>query len=178
MVNNSAILCNWGVYDILEYLSTKYNIESYLCVGVQEGNCLKHVLSGSKIVSKLLLCDTWGSEYGGTNRGNHDHITTLLNKIGYKGKVIFLDGDSIELIPIINDDVYDLSFVDGNHSEEHALSDMVNVWKLTKMVMIVHDIRMVDVWSALTKFLDTVASCVRVEFTTEWTGTAIVYRVG
>lgn len=166
----------WGSYEILSELAP--HASSYLCIGVQEGVCLRHVLTANPSIRQLILCDTWGTAHGGSGRGNHDHISAMLRlDIRYRGDVLYLDGDSADLIPkLLPPDSVDLSYVDGDHAEEAALTDMVNVWPLTKKAMIVHDIRMPEVWAALTRFLDTVLSQCTVSIANGGTGTAVIWR--
>lgn len=166
------ITVEMGSYEVLAALAPR--ARSYLCVGVQEGECLGHVISANPAIRRLALCDTWGSHFGGTGRGSHDHIAARLAKAGWAGTVNYLDGDSRRLIPLLNE-TFDLSYVDGDHTEEAALEDMLNVWPRTLLAMVVHDIRTVPVWSALIRFLDGVpaatVSCAMGGF-----GTAVVWR--
>ena len=162
----------WSSYEILAALAPR--ARSYLCVGVQEGECLGHVIAANPLIERLALCDTWGSQHGGTGRGNHDHIAERLMSARYGGAVHYLDGRSADLIPTLTE-TFDLSYVDGDHSEEAALVDMGTVWPRTRWAMVVHDIRMAQVWAALTRFLDgktgATLACAMGGY-----GTAVVYR--
>lgn len=138
-----------GPYEILTALAPM--CKSYLCVGVQEGICLSHVLRANPDINRLMLCDTWGPHHGGTNRGSHEHIQSLLDGLGFAGIVEFLDGSSQELLPGVSR-CFDLTYVDGDHSEEAAYADLVNVWRLTTRAMVVHDTQMPEVAAALERF--------------------------
>lgn len=162
----------WGSYEILTALAP--DARSYLCVGVQEGECLEHVVRANPAIERLALCDTWGPEHGGTGRGTHDHIAARLARLGYCGSVAYLDGRSEDLVPTLTES-FDLSYVDGDHSEEAAFVDLGNVWPRTSRAMVVHDIRMASVWSAFTRFCDSIKgaslACAMGGF-----GTAVAYR--
>lgn len=104
---------------------------SYLEIGTRDGDSLKAVLFGWSTPMKLVLCDTWGGKYGGSRRGNHNHIQKFLSNIRFEGIVKFLDGDSKYMIPTLNEE-FDLILVDGDHSYEGAYTDLQNTWKLLK----------------------------------------------
>ena len=160
-----------GSYQILEALAK--TAESYLCVGVQEGECLMHVLKGNPDIKRIALCDTWGPHHGGTNRGNHEHIAQKLKNTRTNAKITWLDGPSQDLIPTLKE-TFDLTYVDGDHAEEPAYTDLKNVWPLTVKAMVVHDTFFPTVTKALARFVQE-HPC-DVEFYTGGTGSAIVRR--
>lgn len=166
---------DWLSYDVLA--AEALRARTYLCVGVQEGNCLEHVLNANGSIKRLALCDTWGPHDGGTNRGSHDHIQALLERLGWSGEVVWLDGDSTKMIPTLpNSRDWDLSYVDGGHSEECAYADMVNVWPRTRLAMVVHDFRFPSVGEAVWRFLDWTSGIKNVQIAPKGTGTLVVYR--
>lgn len=162
------------VYDALAVLAP--HAKWYLGVGVQEGGCVRAVVSANPHIL-LTLCDTWGLHHGGTGRGNHDHIDAMLKELGcLRGNVYYLDGPSQELIPTLTKQ-YDLSYVDGDHSEQAAFEDLINVWARTAGIMVVHDIYMPPVRAAMQRFLDTLDSPPsHISTLSESTGTAVLYR--
>jgi predicted O-methyltransferase YrrM len=106
----------------------------YLEIGVCEGGslvaCVQAVKPGS-----ITLCDTWGSLFGGTGRGPekaHSYIALLLKTYEHSGEVKFIDGDSSVTIPKLEPDSYDLVLVDGDHSEEASMKDLVNAYRILK----------------------------------------------
>ncbi len=163
------------VYDILAELARP--MDSYLGIGVQEGNCVAGVVRANPNVN-LVLCDTWGPHSGGTNRGNHNHIVEMLKAVGHRGMCEFLDGDSKTLVPLLQTPV-DLSFVDGSHGEEDAFTDLVNAWHLTKYVMVVHDMTTLSVMTAFARFITTIkgGSCATFHVAEgPGQGTVVLYR--
>ena len=108
-------------YDILRELAR--DASSYLCVGVQEGECLMNVVRAKPTLEKIALCDTWGPHHGGTNRGDHEHIARKLLELGFGGRILWLDGPSQTLIKTLFE-TFDLSYVDGDHAEQPAYEEI------------------------------------------------------
>ena len=126
-------------------------ITSYLEIGVQEGQSLRVVVQRAPYLRRLALCDTWGKRSGGTDRGSHEHIETLLTQLGYHHTVEFLDGDSAKLVPKL-DELFDLVHVDGDHSFESCLADLKNGWVRCTQALVVHDASFDGVHKALFEF--------------------------
>lgn len=117
---------------VLRYLARTFLPRSYLEIGVREGDSLIAVLDNSHI-ERLALADNWTTTYGGTGRGNGQHIQEILHLRGYAGAVRFLDGDSKDTLPIHQGELpapYDLITVDGDHSASGARIDLENVLPL------------------------------------------------
>jgi predicted O-methyltransferase YrrM len=124
------------LYDALYLATTVYSVPtpptSYLEIGVSDGASLSIVL-GSAPIERIVLCDTWGNEHGGSARGSNDHIVKLLYDSGYVGKARILDGSSHDLIKTLPHDVtFDLINVDGDHSPGGAAQDLCDVWPLLR----------------------------------------------
>lgn len=168
---------HYHVYAILNELAI--DAESYLGIGVQEGECVRNVVLANPTIA-LTLCDTWGRTHGGTGRGSHDHVAHMLLQMGHRGLTTYLDGKSQDLIPALHpSEEFDLIYVDGDHMEEPALEDLLNCWPRCQFAMVVHDVHMYPVWSALARFLahgDVDARDAQVMYCNGGTGTAIVYR--
>ena len=101
----------------------------YLEIGVREGDSVAALLSVCK-PAFMVLCDDWGTNYGGSGRGSHRHVADRLNALGYAGRVEWIDGKSQERLKSFPklDEEFDLILVDGDHSLEGALQDFRNCW--------------------------------------------------
>lgn len=118
------------LHSVLGSIAEYQKPNTYLEIGVREGDSLKAVLEHSQ-PSEIWLCDTWGETYGGTGRGNHHHISELLIKMNFDGYPVFMNGDSKIFIPTIRREIrFDLILVDGDHSYDGAYKDLENVWPL------------------------------------------------
>lgn len=142
-------MLNYSVFPIITSLVKGYllpgEIKGYLEIGVSDGFTLFNVLKHCPEITNLVLCDTWSGDYGGTGRGNHDYIERMLIEYGFPlNQVTFLDGDSQVKIPEYfaqnPDKKVDLGFVDGDHSPDGLLQDLLNMIEHTH-ILAVHDIR-------------------------------------
>lgn len=129
-----------------------YGTRSYLEVGVQEGRSLRVVIDNCPTLEHLALCDTWGTESGGSGRGSSDHLQPILTLVQPNARISIHTGDSRAVLPELFDP-FDLVHIDGGHSYEVALSDLVNGWRLCRSTMIVHDISFDEVWRAFQTFV-------------------------
>lgn len=107
--------------------AAEFQPRSYLEIGTREGESLRIVLEHANSLERVACADTWGSEWGGSGRGGHDHIDRLLASMLFVGDVAYLDGDSKQTIPKLRGR-FDLILVDGDHSEDGARADLKNVW--------------------------------------------------
>jgi len=128
--------------DVFVGLST---VSSYLEIGVSDGFSLECRLREHFNMHKIVLCDTWKATDGGTNRGNHKHIEKILTEWNYPlERVVFLDGRSQDTLPEYfdqyPDELFDLVFVDGDHTGHGLWVDLQNVFDHSRIIA-VHDIR-------------------------------------
>ncbi len=100
----------------------------YLEIGVQEGGSLAAVLESDNIQLAVGI-DNWGTESGGTGRGNPDHLAQRL--AGHEHRYLVITGDSEIVVPGLRHP-FDVIFVDGDHSPEGCLADLENVLPLLK----------------------------------------------
>ena len=133
------------LHSFLEKHVQQYNVQKYLEIGTREGDSLRRVVFNNLNLTDVFVADMWGGLYGGTARNSNNHINQLLQYLGYNNSVTFLDGDSKETIPPLSDnhkDYFDLILVDGDHSYEGGMIDLVNVFPLCKSggFILFHDI--------------------------------------
>jgi len=119
-----------NLWNVLATFGELYKPQSYLEIGVREGGSLTALLRHYK-PPVIYLCDTWGAAWGGSGRGNFDHIIELLKEKGFEGEVVFLTGYSQILVPQLKGKIkFDLILVDGNHSYRAAWVDLHSSWDL------------------------------------------------
>jgi len=91
MINKSSEVFKMRLlHQTLNELSEIFMPDSYLEIGVREGDSLKALLKGHHPYN-ITICDTWGSAYGGTGRGSSKHIVKILEELEYEGGVNILD---------------------------------------------------------------------------------------
>jgi hypothetical protein len=130
-----------SLHDYLRGVAIQPGVRRYLEVGCRDGDSLRQIVANSAVLERIVVCDMWGPLYGGTGRGNHDHIDAMLNAFAFTGHRLFLDGDSKELVPTIHDE-FDLVLVDGDHSPAGALADLTHCWPLVEPggQLVFHDV--------------------------------------
>lgn len=167
-----------GHRDVVREVCTALCPASYLEVGVRDGDSVLAALDGYPRIDRLCLCDDWGSSYGGTGQGSHDHVASALERLNWRGAINWLDGRSADLLPGLAD-TYDVVHIDGDHSEVGAFNDLRYGWNLCLRAMIVHDTAYSGVRAALGAFfasLDWFAGAARV-FGRD-TGTLVMVHAG
>jgi len=118
------------LWNVIANLGILHKPKSYLEIGVREGDSLKSLLAHHRPVF-LCLADTWGASWGGSGKGNYDHIIELLKKLKFEGEAVFLSGYSQNLVPQMKGKYnFDLILVDGDHSYRGAWVDLHNSWEL------------------------------------------------
>jgi predicted O-methyltransferase YrrM len=120
---------NDSLYEFLAGHFRTHSIRSCLEIGTREGDSLRVVVENSPELSRIVCCDTWGNQYGGSGRGSDDHIHRMLAQLLYVGNVACLTGDSKQTVPLLKGP-FDLVLVDGDHSFAGATADLENVWPL------------------------------------------------
>jgi hypothetical protein len=139
-------MSNASLYECLREHVRQHNVRHYLEIGTRDGDSLRVVLEeDAGTLESVWLADTWGSEYGGTGRGNHRHIDQLLDDFNFDGRRAYLDGNSRDTIPALYPEklnTFDLVLVDGDHSYDGAITDLNNVWPLARWggAIVFHDI--------------------------------------
>jgi predicted O-methyltransferase YrrM len=125
-----------ALYRILAEVARDLQPKTYLEIGCREGDSLRCVLDAAPSVNFIVICDTWGGEYGGTARGNHEHVDAMLAARNYGGVFSYWNGPSQAALPLLRGEFasrFNLILVDGDHSEEGARADLENVWPLLRV---------------------------------------------
>jgi len=142
----SYIVDNYNIENYLE-IGTREGCSAaaVLCAGNKKAtNFFRDVtIAGSSFDEKLLkkaekfkitkpnieitLCDTWGDQYGGTNRGTPRYVLELLvNRLHCERyNIKIMTGDSKKTVPTLREN-YDLIYIDGDHSYDGAMKDLEN----------------------------------------------------
>jgi len=110
-----------SVFITLEQLNIPISIKRYMEIGVQDGNSTLNVIRKFPDMEQVVLCDNWGPGHGGTNRGSNAYVAQRISDAGFPiGRVMFLDGNSRDLIPMyfqtFPEAYFDLIVVDDDHS--------------------------------------------------------------
>ena len=114
------------LYSLLDRMVREHGVERYLEIGVRDGASLVCVLCAAPEIKRLVLADTWESDYGGSGRASHQHISALLAALDATKNTLFLDGDSKATVPSLNEK-FDIALIDGDHSKEGVLADLHSV---------------------------------------------------
>lgn len=139
-------MSNASLYEYMRHHLRTHPVATYLEIGTREGDSLRVVLEErSDTLASVWVADLWGTDYGGTGRGNHRHIDQLFDDFNFAGRRVFLDGNSRHTIPALmpeQGEAFDLVLVDGDHSFDGAMADLENVWPLVKPggAVVFHDI--------------------------------------
>jgi predicted O-methyltransferase YrrM len=124
---------DWRYADIntvLLALSSSLHPQSYLEIGVRRGRSLAMVASVSPD-SDVVACDMFIEGYAGMDNPGPDLVRSEIARVGFRGSLEFVIGDSHRMLPAYfraNPDRYfDLITVDGDHSETGARADLETV---------------------------------------------------
>lgn len=116
------------------HLAGKPNLR-FLEVGSYEGQSavwfLRNILTHS--TSKLLCVDTWHAGEDMPYVEDDSLLTKFLNTVdSYRANCGIMRGKSEDVLPKLEHNSYDFSYIDGSHTAANVLSDSVLVWKLVK----------------------------------------------
>jgi predicted O-methyltransferase YrrM len=124
---------SWRYADIVTVLLCLAEIlapRRYLEIGVRRGRSAAAVASVQPDCA-LALFEMWEVDYAGMANPGPDFVRAELSRIGYRGAVTFVDGDSHDTLPKFfrdnPDATFDLITVDGDHSTKGAIQDLCDV---------------------------------------------------
>ena len=106
---------------------------NFLEIGCYEGNChfwmYKNILLNKN--SKSTVIEPFGN---GTGNSPHADVYELFknNLAGHLDNITILRGYSNDKLPLLQNDTFDIIYVDGDHTAEQTYKDGINSWNLLK----------------------------------------------
>jgi predicted O-methyltransferase YrrM len=140
---------SWRYADILTVLAAAAELlqpDSYLEIGVRRGRSAA-VLASVAPECAIVGVDLWEGGYAGMDNPGPQLVRRELEKIGHRGPLELLQGNSHELLPRLLDERLDLTFdivtVDGDHSPDGAERDLLDVLPRLRIggVLVFDDVR-------------------------------------
>jgi predicted O-methyltransferase YrrM len=137
----------WEYSDLLTHLQAASQLlqpQHYLEIGVRRGRSLAVIARECPNVN-IFGFDLWVQNYAGMENPGPEFVSQELKKLGHKGHLKLISGDSSKTVPefLKNNDMYfDVITVDGDHSEEGARTDLENTLPRLKVggVLLLDDI--------------------------------------
>jgi predicted O-methyltransferase YrrM len=118
------------IVTVLLCLSEVLGPKRYLEIGVRRGRSVAAVAKTNPECA-LVMFDMWIADYAGMKNPGADFVRDELVRIGHRGPMTFITGDSHETVPSYlsgnPDETFDLITVDGDHSTEGAIHDLCAV---------------------------------------------------
>lgn len=122
----------WGYCDLLTVLHAVTSVlqpQNYLEIGVRRGRSCAVVAASCPAVN-IYGFDMWMQDYAGMENPGPDFVAQELKKIGHKGNLSLISGNSQQTVPEFfqkHPEIYfDMITVDGDHSEQGARLDLEN----------------------------------------------------
>ena len=123
----------WGYADIVTVLlglADALKPSNYLEIGVRRGRSVCAVASRAPDCA-LALFDMWMPGYAGMDNPGPALVKGELARVGHRGPVEFIDGDSHETVPAYfaarPEAAFDIITVDGDHTDEGAAQDLADI---------------------------------------------------
>ncbi len=124
---------NWRYADIVTVLlacALLIQPENYLEIGVRRGRSMAMVAATCPDCH-ILGFDLWKPNYAGMPNPGPEFVRAELDKLGYRGRLELVSGDSHQTVPQYlgahPEAYFDLVTVDGDHSREGAIQDLREV---------------------------------------------------
>jgi predicted O-methyltransferase YrrM len=129
----------WRYADIVTALLAAAQLihpQAYLEIGVRRGRSMAMVTATCQDCA-MVGFDLWTADYAGMTNPGPDFVEGEMKKLGYRGTLNLIRGDSHQTVPEYfktNPQAYfDLITVDGDHSERGAAQDLRNVLPRLKL---------------------------------------------
>jgi predicted O-methyltransferase YrrM len=133
LVTGDRVSDSWRYADICTVLAAAAELlqpASYLEIGVRRGRSMA-IVGRRAPECALLGIDLWIEGYAGMDNPGPAFVREELQKIGHRGDVELLSGDSHTLLPALFSQrsslAFDLVAVDGDHSRRGAAADLRTV---------------------------------------------------
>ena len=124
---------HWRYADITTVLAAASRLlqpRSYLEIGVRRGRSAA-VVAAAVPECSIVAIDMWNEGYAGMDNPGPDHVREQLERIGHRGPLRLVSGDShVELPRLFAAEpglTFDLITVDGDHSTRGARRDLEDV---------------------------------------------------
>lgn len=115
---------------VLYGICKNIRIQSYLEIGVRRGRSMA-IVASLRPECRIAGFDLWLPNYWDQESPGKEFVQKELKKVGYRGELVFMDGNSRKTVPEYfkkNPEAYfDLITVDGDHSVGGARVDIRNV---------------------------------------------------
>jgi len=123
----------WRYLDIVDVVAAAAQLiqpSSYLEIGVRRGRSMAMAAAAAPGCA-LYGFDMWMKDYAGMENPGPDFVKSEMRRVGHRGAVEFVDGDSHVTLPKFfasrPDEKFSIIVVDGDHSDEGALQDLRDV---------------------------------------------------
>lgn len=124
---------HWRYMDIVNSLYAASKVlkpRNYLEIGVRRGRSVCTVAMAHPDVD-IVAFDLWQQNYAGMENPGPEFVQAELKRMHHRGQLYFVNGDSHQTIPEFFRQnpglTFDMMTVDGDHSEQGAIDDLMNV---------------------------------------------------
>lgn len=127
-------LSNAGFCSAKQVLAALFEVaapKNYLEIGTRRGHSLCLAACSAPVPFDIYSFDLWIPDYGGEPNPGPDLVRSELGKFGFRGKFNAFCGDSKQTVVDFfdnpaNPQIFDVIYVDGDHSDEGARTDLEN----------------------------------------------------